>query len=190
MPHEPGSAILSALYHRKPEEAERLAERAALTIWEAAALGRDGRVAELLTEDPAVANAWATDGFMPLGLAAFFNRASTARVLLDAGADVHATARNSMQVQPLHAAVAARSAEVIQLLLERGADANARQQVGYTPLMGAAGGGRDDLVSLLLAHGADPSLMSEDGKTASSIALEHGHGAIAARLAVSGGVRL
>ena len=56
--------------------------------------------------------------------------------------------------------------------------------------MGAAGAGRDDMVSLLLAHGADPSLMSEDGKTASSLALEHGHAAIAARLAISGGVRL
>jgi len=185
MSHDPGSAVLSALYNRKPEEAERLAEGAALTIWEAAALGRDGRVAELLREDPAAANAWAADGFMPLGLAAFFNRPSTARLLVDAGANLHATARNSMKVQPLHAAVAARSPEIVQLLLERGADANARQQVGYTPLMGAASAGRDDLVSLLLAHGADPSLASEDGKTASSLALEHGHTAVAERLAVS-----
>ena len=185
MSQDPGSAILSALYNRKPDEAERLAEGATLTIWEAAALGRDARVTELLREDPAAANAWAPDGFMPLGLAAFFDRPATVRALLDAGANVHATARNSMKVQPLHAAVAARSQDIVQLLLERGADPNARQQVGYTPLMGAAGAGRDDMVSLLLASGADPSLVSEDGKTASGIALDHGHAAIAERLAVS-----
>ncbi len=185
MSQDPGSAILSALYNRKPDEAERLAEGATLTIWESAALGRDARVAELLRQDPAAANAWAADGFMPLGLAAFFDRPSTARALLDAGADVHATAQNARKVQPLHAAVAARSQAIVQLLLDRGADPNAKQQVGYTPLMGAAGAGRDDMVSLLLARGANPSLMSEDGKTASSIALEHGHTAIAERLAVS-----
>jgi len=185
MSHDPGSAILSALYNRKPDEAERLAEGATLTIWEAAALGRDARVAELLREDPAAANAWAADGFMPLGLAAFFNRGAAVRALLDAGADVHATARNTMKVQPLHAAVAARSQEIVQLLLDRGADPNARQQLGYTALMGAAGAGRDDMVTLLLARGADPALASEDGKTASSMALEHGHSAIAERLEVS-----
>ena len=41
---------------------------------------------------------------------------------------------------------------------------------------------RDDLVSLLLAHGADRSAVSDDGKTAASIALEHGHAALAERL--------
>jgi ankyrin repeat protein len=184
MAQDPGSAILSALYNRKPDEAERLAEGATLTIWEAAALGRDARVAELLRDDPAAANAWAADGFMPIGLSAFFNHPSTVRALLDAGANVHATAQNSMRVQPLHAAVAGRSQEIVQLLLDRGVDPNARQQLGYTPLMGAAAAGREDLVSLLLGHGADPSLAAEDGKTASSIALEHGHTAMAERLAV------
>ena len=102
--------------------------------------------------------------------------------LLDRGAEVGIAARNAMNVQPLHAAVAARSPEAVAMLLARGADVNARQQVGYTPLMGAASGGRDDLVDLLLQHGADPSLASEDGKTAATIAAEHGHTAIAAKL--------
>lgn len=182
MPLDPQSPILDALYQRKPEDAERLAAGAALNIWEAAALGRDARVAELLGEDPSRANAWAADGFMPLGLAAFFGRAGATRLLLDGGADVHAVARNEMQVQPLHAAVAARDIEIVRLLLDRGADPNARQQVGYTALMGAAGAGGDDLVSLLLAHGADATLRSDEGKSASDIAREHGHAAIAERL--------
>jgi hypothetical protein len=104
------------------------------------------------------------------------------KLLLDAAADVSSAARNDLKVQALHAAVAVRNQPAVTLLLERGSDPNARQQSGYTPLMGAAGAGLDDLVSTLIAAGADPSLVSEDGKTASSIALERGHAELAARL--------
>ena len=180
---EPGSAILTALYHQRPDEADRLAREAeALTIWEAAALGRDDRVGQALDGDPALVDAYSPDGNTPLGLAAFFAKPATVRLLLERGADVSAVARNYMKVQPLHAAVAGRNAEAIALLLERGADPNARQQVGYTPLMGAAGAGREDLVDLLLRHGADPALASDDGKTAASIARDHNHQGLAARL--------
>lgn len=179
---DPHSAVLTALYHNNRDEARRLAAGGALTIWEAAALGSDDRVAQLLDEDPALANAWSPDGYPPVGLAAFFAGASTVRLLLDRGADVSAAARNAMKVQALHAAVAARDVDSVALLLERGADVNARQQVGYTPLMAAAESGRQDLVDLLLKHGADPSLHSEDGKTAGDLAREHGHVEVAARL--------
>ena len=182
MSQDPGSPILAALYNRQPEEARRLAAAAGLTIWEAAALGDEARIEALAAEDAAVVNAWAPDGFTPLSLAAFFAPAATVARLLDAGADVGVAARNPMQVQPLHAAVAARNGDAILLLLDRGADPNARQQVGYTPLMGVAGAGRDDLVDLLLARGADPALVTEDGKTAASIAREHGHDTLATRL--------
>jgi ankyrin repeat protein len=181
---DPKSAILSALYNRQPEEAQRLVELAVeLTIWEAAALGRVDVIDTLLDRDPALVNAFGADGNVPLGLAAFFGKVDGMQRLIERGADVRMTARNFMKVQPLHAAVAARSAEGVALLLARGADVNARQQVGYTPLMGAASGGRDDIVDLLLGKGADPSLVSEDGKTAASIAAEHGHTKVAAKLA-------
>jgi ankyrin repeat protein len=180
---DPQSAILTALYHRQPDEAERLAgEATTLTVWEAAALGREDALAALLDGDPSLVNAFSPDGFMPLGLAAFFGRTSAVEALLGRGADVHAVARNDMRVQPLHAAVAARSADVVALLLDRGADPNARQQVGYTPLMGAAGAGRTELVNLLLARGADPTLAADDGKTAASCARDHGHHELADRL--------
>src|SRR6266542_2134740 len=175
MPNDPQSPILMALYTRKPEEAERLAIDARLNIWEAAALGRDERVAELLREDRSLPNAWSPDGFTPVGLAAFFGHSSTARLLVEAGADVGAVARNEMKVQPLHAAAAAKEIEIVRMLLDRGADPNARQQVGYTALMECARGGRDDMVSLLLAHGADPTLTTDDGKSASDLAREQGH---------------
>jgi ankyrin repeat protein len=180
---DPQSAVLMALYTGKKDDAAALADAAgALTIWEAAALGRDAVVARLVAEDPSRANAWAPDGHTPLGLAAFFGHASTVRVLLDRGADHAIAARNDIKVQPLHAAVAGRNVEAVRLLLERGADVNARQQVGYTPLMGAASAGREDMVQLLLDRGADPSLTNDDGKTAAAIAREHDHLALADRL--------
>jgi ankyrin repeat protein len=181
---DPQSEILAALYRRQPADAHRLAETAhALTIWEAAALGRETSAARLLAAEPALANAVAPDGHVPLALAAFFGHPAMVTLLLAHGADPAAAARNDMKVQPLHAAVAARSLECVTVLLDAGVDPNARQQHDYTPLMGAASAGRDDLVDLLLARGADPALVSDDGKTAATIAAEHGHAALAARLA-------
>ena len=181
---DPKSEILSALYNRLDDQAQRLADAASeLTIWEAAALGRLDAIDRLLGSDPSRVNAPGADGNFPLGLAAFFGKVDAMQRLLDRGAEVAATAQNFMKVQPLHAAVAARSAGAVALLLERGADVNARQQVGYTPLMGAASGGREDLADMLMRNGADPSAVGEDGKTAADIAREHGHEVLAARLA-------
>ena len=180
---DPQSAILTALYHNKRDEARHLADGAALTIWEAAALGRDERGRELLDIDPALAASWSADGYPPVGLAAFFAGPSTVRLLLDRGAEIGAAARNPMKVQAIHAAVGSRNADTVALLLERGADVNARQHVGYTPLMGAAAAGRADIVELLLKNGADRTLVSDDGKSAADVAREHGHPELAARLA-------
>ena len=182
---EPGSSILTAMYNRKRDEAVRLAAAAStLTIWEAAALGDDDRLRELLDGNPGLANAFAADGFLPLSLAAFFAPAATTKLLLERGAIAGTAARNDMKVQALHAAVAARNADAVLMLLDRGADPNARQQIGYTPLMGAASAGCADLADLLLQRGADPSLVSEEGKTAADIAREHGHNDLATTLRV------
>ena len=180
---DPKSAILSALYQQKHDDAVRLADAAsALTVWEAAALDRTGALSATLDRDPSLANAHAPDGHTPLGLACFFNAPAAVTLLVERGADVNRAARNEMQVQPLHAAVAGRSIEAVKVLLAHGADVNARQQVGYTPLMSAAAAGRDDMTDLLLARGADPSQTSDDGKTAAVIASEHGHPQLGSRL--------
>lgn len=179
---DPQSAVLTALYYNRRDEAQRLAEGATLTVFEAAALGRDDRLRVLLEEDPALANAWSPDGYPLVGLAAFFAGTPTVRLLLDRGADIGAAARNDMKVQAIHAAVASGSADTVALLLERGADPNARQQLGYTPLMGAAAAGRADIVDMLLRYGADPGRTNDEGKTAAAVAAEKGHDALAARL--------
>jgi ankyrin repeat protein len=182
---DPGSVILAAMYQNKRDEAQRLAAEApTLTVWEAAALGADDRLAALLDGDGSLANAFAPDGHTPAGLAAFFAPPTTTKLLLERGASVGTPARNVMKVQPLHAAVAARNADAVALLLARGADPNARQQIGYTPLMGAASAGRNDIADLLLQKGADPGLVSDEGKSAADVARDHGHTALADRLSV------
>src|SRR2546427_341905 len=101
------SPVLIAQYHRRPEAvAALLAAGPDLDIFDAASVGRTERVAELLDRDPSLVNAYSSDGFYPLGLAAFFAHPDTVRLLLSRGADGAQVARNPMKVQPLHAAAA------------------------------------------------------------------------------------
>ena len=67
------SELLQAIYRGDRARAdELLAGDPELDVFEAAAVGRTERLRELLDEDPSLANAWAEDGFQPLGLASFF----------------------------------------------------------------------------------------------------------------------
>ena len=153
------SAILLALYHGKPEIARLFVDRGAvLDLHEAAATGMLERVKELAT--PGGVNDAGADGFQPLGLACYFGHEEVARFLIEAGADVHLASKNTMQVQPIHAAIARRSVELVKLLLESGADPNARQQMGYTPLDAARQNGDTEIIDLLRAHGARDSAAS------------------------------
>jgi uncharacterized protein len=152
------SDVLQAIYRGDRDEAERLAADRDLDVFEASALGDVERLRALLDAEPGLANAWAADGFQPLGLASFFGQADAARVLVQHGAEVNSASRNQMKVMPLHSAAAAQDPdvryEIAQLLLEAGADPNARQQDEYTPLMAADQHGDVQLRDLLVAHGA------------------------------------
>jgi ankyrin repeat protein len=159
MPEMPNSEVLQALYAGDDEKAEALLRaEPELDIFEAAAAGKTERVRGLLVGDPAAANAWAEDGFQPLGLAVFFGHPETARVLLAAGADVNSPSRNDFEVAPLHSACAVRDPatryELAKLLLESGADPNARQGDEFTPLTEAEQHGDIRLRELLVQHGA------------------------------------
>jgi len=177
------SAVLTAVYRRRPQAlAALLATNPALDLFEAAALGRTDRLVELLTADPAAARAQAADGFTALHLAAFFHQPQTAELLLDRGADASSAATNATRVTPLNSAAAARSREVVALLLARGAQVDAAQHGGWTALHSAAHNGDLAVIDLLLAHGADRARKSDDGKTALDMAVEAGHAEAAERL--------
>ena len=80
--------VLIAQYRDKPEAvALLLAVEPELDIFDAASVGRTERVAEWLDRDPGLLNARSSDGFSPLGLAAFFGQTETVKLLLARGAD-------------------------------------------------------------------------------------------------------
>lgn len=170
------SALMLATYYGRDKIAEALLERdVALDIFEAAAVGRAERVAEILTARPELVNEYADDGFTPLGLASFFCRGTVARLLIERGADVNAASNNTQRVAPLHSAVSRRQTMIAEALLLHGANVNARQQAGVTPLHQAAHNGHAEMVKLLLAHGADVHARMDDEQTPLSMALETGN---------------
>jgi ankyrin repeat protein len=177
------SALMLARY-RSDQDAVALLRAAipALDVFEAAALGDVGALARRLDADPEEARSWSADGYTPLHFAAFFGGERVAVILLGAGADADAIARNDMRVAPIHSAAAGQGA-VVPLLILYGADVNARQQGGWVALHEAAQRGDDSMVDALLGAGADPDARNDDGKSAASIAAEAGHAALADRLA-------
>lgn len=181
------SAVLTSLYHGQPAIATRiLAEHPALDVFEAAATGELDRVRALTEADRSLVNAIGSDGFTPLGLAAFFRAPDVVRLLLERGADPSLAARNRLAVTPLHSAVATDAAPVdvsiVRMLLKAGAPVNVPHLGGGTPLHTAAFVGDPEVLRMLLDRGADPRLTTADGKTAIDIARERGHAEAAALL--------
>ena len=78
------------------------------------------------------------------------------------------------------------SLEVLELLLERGADVNACNKWRETPLLIAANNGHSDAVTALLRSGADPGLCSEAGWSALTFAAHKGYDEIVSSLLHAG----
>lgn len=180
------AALLAVYYGHAAVGRQIVAVRGAADLFEAAALGLTERVAELLAAAPNQANAFAADGFTPLGLASYFGQPAVVDLLLAGGADPNLAARNAMRVAPIHSAVANQDAAVAltitTALLAHSAEVNVAQEGGYTPLHETAFHGDPALTELLLRHGADPRAQTSEGVTPLALAEKHGHAAIAARL--------
>lgn len=112
-------------------------------------------------------------GDTALHVAAAAYRTKIMRVLVAAGANVHA--RNRHGDQPLHAAAVSSprshiwnpSAQTaaIAYLIEVGADPNAGNKLGVTPLHRAVRTRCAAAVQTLLDHGADPTRKNKSGST-------------------------
>ena len=129
------------------------------------------------------------------------------QMLLDAGARVNVVEKVQHQTPLMWAAAAARNAaDMVRLLIAKGADVNARAKFndwpsqitseprgqyhaygGLTPLLYAARGGCDACVDALVAAGADVNLPTPEGVSSIMIAIENGHNGIARFLMERGG---
>lgn len=94
-------------------------------------------------------------GATPLLLATLAGRASAAKRLLEAGAEVNVA--NDQGETPLTAAAYVRNAELGALLLDRGARVDVTDRTGKGPMVYAAAQGVDKLVARLLELGVDPN---------------------------------
>lgn len=111
------------------------------------------------------------NGMTPLMLAAIFDRSSSAKLLLQAGANPNATFEEDGSTALI---MAARSyySEVVEVLLRAGAKVNTVDNNGRTALICVAQENRsyDDkwkqTVNLLLRHGANKHIRDKSGKTA------------------------
>jgi ankyrin repeat protein len=183
----PVSEILQAKYRGNNARVEELLKGgAALNIFEAAATGQTARVRELLGTNPSLLNAYAPDGFHPLGLAAFFGNKATVEALLQAGADVNQQSRESMKVSALHSAAAARRPDIVEMLLAKGANPNVRAAGDVTVFHEAGATGQIEVAEMLLKRGGDINATDSSGKTPLAYATNEKNDAMAVWLRAHG----
>ncbi len=136
--------------------------------------------ARLLLDAGASVNAAPPDGMNPLLVASTSGHAALTAFLLDQGADPNAA--NDSGYTALHYAASRRNAlDLVQSLLEHGADPNARiaryrarggvSMIGSTPLLLAAQAGNVDTMRALADAGADTSLTTTENTTLLLVAL-------------------
>ena len=113
----------------------------------------------------------------PLMCAVEHGHVDMARFLLDAGANVNATALWNLTdgCTALMFAADQGNAELTALLLERGAHVNAADETEQNALMRAAAAGNAATVACLAAHGAALDARDMDGATALMFAAFNGH---------------
>ncbi|KAG2388696.1 hypothetical protein C9374_000135 [Naegleria lovaniensis] len=114
----------------------------------------------------------------PLGLAAKYNHAHVAKLLLEGGSVMSLTTTSGNR--PIHSAAFYNSLEVLKLLIEVGGeDVNVQDSKdGFTALIMAAQEGHRNCCSYLLSRGADPSIKSKEGDSSLYWAYEKNHTSI------------
>jgi ankyrin repeat protein len=180
------SPILLAAYDHQPEIAEMLVDHTVtISIYEAAATGKLQQIVMTIAKSPEMVNAYADDGYQPLGLAAYCGQLKVVDFLLKVGAWPNTVSRSKSKATPLHSAVEGGYMDIAFRLLEAGSDPNTPQVDGLTPLHYAAKNGQVDLIRMLLDYGANLNAQDKQGKTALDYARENGH-SLAAMLLKSG----
>lgn len=175
-------------------------DKAEATVLHHAANRRDYAMVRYLVEQGADTNAQNIDGFTPLMQVVQQNSLETVKFLLENGAAtdllttsgktiLHVACRNEdvdlfrllsdigteeKLIAPFREA-SPRHKEIVQLLIERGADIHARSKTKETVLHTASSEGHEELVRLFLDKGVDMSATDEDDETALHKAVLFGH---------------
>jgi ankyrin repeat protein len=150
----------------------------------------DGVVAEverLLDEDGRLVEAQRHEGCTPLLIAAGRGDVDVVRLLLGRGADIEASDEQGNTA--LHyALIPSSNEEVVEVLLDWGADASKTGFMGATPLMMALGQGQTGAVKRLLRSVGRQGLnaQADNGATAFWVACNKGHADIARLVLLEG----
>lgn len=155
------AACVYGKFHEGEAVADYLIEKGArVDLFSACTLGMLDRVQALLADDASLATKPDPEGMTALHWAVRNRRnpdnaAPIVAALLDAGADLEAVNSTEDGMRPLHHCGEWSSPpEVVDLLLDRGADVNAlATESRWTPLDYAIDSGRDDMAELLRQRG-------------------------------------
>ncbi|GAI49523.1 unnamed protein product [marine sediment metagenome] len=154
-----------------------------MEIHDACKAGNAERVRGLLGANPELTRAETDDGSMPLHYAA---NKEVAELLITRGADLNAKSGGPLEWTPVHYAVARGSADVLELLIAKGADVCERDEHGLTPLHIAVMVGRKQMGLMLMAAGADVDARSNRGNTPLHAAVRRGDKELSAALVTRG----
>ncbi|KAK6513075.1 hypothetical protein TWF506_009238 [Arthrobotrys conoides] len=113
----------------------------------------------------------------PLALAARNGYYDIVKLLVERGADVHSTSLKDLRPQ-LHQAVGSGKAEIVQYLLDKGAEVDAKDLDGWSAIMLAAQEGNCNIIQVLVDAGANVNSEANSGATALFIAAQQGHTAV------------
>jgi ankyrin repeat protein len=142
-----------------------------------AARGRDAAAVRKLLAKGADPNTKRADGATALHWAAHWDDVELVRDLLAGGANVDATTEYGLTPLALSAENGTNaSGDIVELLLQKGANPNLLRASGETVLMTAAFAGNVKAVEALLARGANPNAKEKvKGQTALMWAASEGH---------------
>jgi len=161
------------------------------TFLTAAAVGNDLSTIRIALDAGVDVNAVGATTLTPLLLSAGYGNVAATKLLLSKGAKVNAVTETSLlfpgedpksgpvalhNFTPLLMAMPLASREVVQTLLEAGADVNAKDSRNMTPLMLAVATNHQNpvVIRMLLDHGANVDVQSNAGETAADWARKVG----------------